>query len=737
MKLKLPLIVSLSVLSLAIFVKVLNFPVVQQLQLKVFDTFQLTSPRVYTPQPVRIIDIDDESLARLGQWPWPRNIVAKLIDRLNESGAASIAFDMVFAEEDRTSPEKILDLWGKKDKLAYLLDELPDYDVMLADSIGNANVVTGFVLTQEAMQRPPLRKAGFSFAGLDPKHYLDAFSGAVLSLPKLEEAAMGNGAFNSSPDADGVLRRIPLVFNAGGRLVPSLSAESLRIAQGASSYIIKSAGASGEEDYGQGTGIVAVKIGQFEIPTGPTGKLWIYYSEFVPDRYIPAWKVLEPDFNTNLVNGKILFLGTSAPGLKDIRATPFNPLTSGVEVHAQAVEQILSGEYLSRPDWITGAEISLMVVVGLLLIIVMSRLSALWGVLFTFCALVIAIQLSWLVFFKYRILIDPVTPSIAILLLYFSESFSRYITTEKEKRQVRDAFSHYMSPALVAELAAHPERLKLGGETKNLTFLFCDIRGFTSISENLEAQELTLFINQFLTPMTTVILEHKGTIDKYMGDCIMAFWNAPLDDDEHEKNACVAALHMLDALTVFNNKMRLEAEATGRHYIPVNIGIGLNSGSCCVGNMGSDQRFDYSVVGDDVNLASRLEGQSKSYGVTVVVGENTQKKTRELAHLELDFIRVKGKNEPVRIFALLGDEMLALSEAFGRLRGDFTAMLSAYRSQQWEEALALLKQAENSSKVLESLNLEVLFALYRERIAAYRVSPPEVGWDGAFTATSK
>jgi adenylate cyclase len=732
------ILISLLILSLAIYIKVSDFPVVKQMQLKVFDTFQKKYPRKYSEDlPIKIIDIDDQSLEKIGQWPWPRSILAKMVGRLNSAGVATIAMDIVFSEEDRTSPKHILKLWNKEDKLSYLLNELPDHDELFAESIGQANVVTGFVLTDDISSKFADEKAGFSYVGNNPTPFLSRYRGYVTNLKILERPATGNGALNSVTDEDGIIRRIPLVLITASTFVPSLSAETLRVAQGASSYIIKSVGASDEKSFGTNSGITSVKIGHYEIPTDATGKLWLYYTEYTEDRYIPAWKVLDDKHDISSLEGHIVFIGTSSEGLRDIRATPLNPTSSGVEVHAQAIEQILTEEYLKRPDWMHGAEIILMVFVGLVLIIMMSQLSALWGALFTLLSLGGSLGFSWYAFLKYKLLIDPVTPGIAIALIYLSESLIRIVSTEKEKKQVRDAFSHYMSPALVAQLAKNPESLKLGGETKELTLLFCDIRGFTTISEQFDAHSLTHFINQFLTPMTTIILDRNGTIDKYMGDCIMAFWNAPLDDENHARNAGISALEMLDALEELNTQQEIEAKEAERKFIPINIGIGLNTGSCCVGNMGSDQRFDYSVLGDDVNLASRLEGQSKTYGVNIVIGENTYKKVNDLATLELDLIQVKGKTEPARIFTLLGKEELKNSSNFKLLQKEFNTALELYRSKEWNKAKQSLKKCKDIANKIEKININSLFELYESRIKEFENNPPPKNWDGVFVAISK
>lgn len=736
MQKKLPVILSSIVLILAILIKVADFSLVEQFQYKVFDSFQETLPRKYIEQPVRIIDIDDESLARIGQWPWSRDVMAKIIDKLNDAGVSAIAMDIVFAEKDRTSPANFAERLKNNQEVYNILKKMPDYDDLFQKTIGQSNVVTGFVLTQDKNNLVPDIKPGFSWAGSDPKPFIPEFKGSVVSLNEFEKSASGNGALNSVPDKDGILRRVPMVFNIDNKLVPSLSAEALRVAQNAGSYIIKTSDASGEGDFGQLSGITAIKIGQFEVPTDANGKLWVYYSKPQKSRYIPVWRLLDDSFDASILEGNIIFIGTSAAGLRDIRATPLDPTASGVEIHAQAIEQILSGEYLYRPDWIEGAEITLMVIVGIIVIVLINILSAIWGALFTAITLSVAIGFSWYMFKENGLLIDPVTPGIAIVLIYISESLVRYMGTESEKKHIRNAFSHYMSPALVEQLAKDPNKLKLGGETKNITMLFCDIRGFTTISEQFNAHELTKFINRFLTPMTEIILNNQGTIDKYMGDCIMAFWNAPLDVPNHPSMACRAALSMIDGLDKLNERQEAEARIGNRDFIPINIGIGLNTGDCSVGNMGSDQRFDYSVLGDDVNLASRLEGQSKTYGVNIVVGEKTKEGAKGFAFLELDLIKVKGKTKPVKIFALLGDEKLATDKKFEELCERFSEVLSLYREQKWHEAINLITICRNLSHQ-GKLHIGGLFSLYEERIEQYLLNPPRDKWDGVFEATSK
>lgn len=730
-------LLSLAALGLAAVLRIAAPGPVQDLQLRVFDELQRLSPRPYQEVPVRIVDIDDATLERVGQWPWPRTLVAELVRDLFDDGASVVAFDAVFAEPDRTSPMRALaGLSGLSltPKLRQEIEQLPDHDEILAQAFADGHVVTGFVFTNDPGGRQPEAKAGFSYGGDPFAHLLDR-RGTVVNLPILEDAAAGNGSFTVDPDEDGLHRRVPLVFAREGALFPSLAAEAVRVATGASGYAVKTAGSSGETSFGGSTGITQLRIGkQMTVPTNALGEIWIWYTRRVPERYVPAWQVLEGKVDRAKLDGHIVLIGTTAAGLRDIRATPLDPVAPGVMVHAQIIEQILLGQYLARPDWATGAELVYLVALGLLLVVLVPRLGAIGTALLGAGGILAAFGLSWWAYQSWHWLLDPVYPAFTALGVYLVGSLQNYLQSEAQRRRVRGAFSRYLSPTLVDELAAHPDKLRLGGEMRDMTLLFSDVRGFTTISEQLDPHALTRLINRFLTPMTDVILARRGCIDKYMGDCVMAFWNAPLDDPDHPRHASDAALAMVKALGDLNEKLAADFSEFGCPVPPLAIGIGINTGACCVGNMGSDQRFDYSVISDEVNLASRLEGQSKTYGVTIVLGENTQARVVELATLELDLIRVKGKTRPVRIYALLGDEALAASEAFRELMKASDAMLAAYRSQRWDDAEAAL---EACRRLGEDFGLAQLFDLYETRIRGFRVSPPLPDWDGVYVAETK
>ncbi len=703
---------------------------IESFRAKVFDVFQMIKPRVYQDTPVRIIDIDDESLEKIGQWPWPRTIFAKLVSRLASGDAAVIAFDGVFSEPDRTSPENILSLWGKdttSDLLRAQLAMVPDHDKVFAEAIAKAPVVLSFGLTTEPNAKVPALKAGFLEHGSGKDRAIDyigpVLKGAVVNLPVLEKAESGGGCFNMGIERDTIVRRAPSIFRLNDTLYPSLVLETLRVFQDASTYKITLAGTRDEASFGEKTGLVKIKVGLLEFPTDAHGRIWLYDTGYRSERFIPAWKILSDDTILKDTAGKILFIGSSAMALKDLRAMPLNPRASGVEVHAQIVEQLLLGDYLIRPDWAEGAEFSYLVLLGLLLILILPRAGAVRCALIGLAAIAFAFTLSWFAFTRWHLLTDPVFPSFVIALIYLTSSFMNFLRTETERSQIRGAFGRYLSPALVEKLAKNPKQLKLGGEIRPMTFLFMDIRNFTGIAEKLTPEELTQFMNGFLTPMTDIILQRGGTIDKYMGDCIMAFWNAPFEDKDHALHACASALAMQKFLR------------TTPGFETIRVGIGINTGNACVGNMGSEQRFDYTALGDEVNLASRIEGLSKNYGVTTVVGQNTLSGTQEFATLEVDLIRVKGKTKPVKIFALLGDARLENQPLFREVRGHFEKMLASYRDQRWDEAEGTLETCRRMT--LPGIDLGVLYELYVSRILSYKINPPVPNWDGVTTAGSK
>ena len=713
---------------------------------RAFDRLQIQNPRPYQDAGVRVVDLDEESLRRIGQWPWSRSVVADLVDRLHAAGVASIAFDIAFAEPDRTSPERIATLWPEAERpgaLRNALLALPDPDERLANSIARAPVITGFFLRDGEGARPA--RKGTIFPRYDQASSRGAlrqvprFESAISNLPALEAAARGNGSANGSADADGIHRRVQLLYRVGAgapsqdpfetvaELRPSLGLEALRVAVGGQTLQVRAENA----DDDQGLSSIAVPP-HFEIPTDPSGGFWLHFTEDWTRRTVPAWRVLGGELAPDELAGTIVFVGTSAVGLRDQRPTPIDRYLPGVMLHAEFVEHVLLGHRLARPGFMLGAEWLATAIFGLAAILIVRFSSPLWGAALTLGIAGSAFGLSLFAFREHQLLVDPVTPALGVLTLFLFSSILAHLSEAAQKRQVRSAFGHYLAPALVEELSNNPQRLQLGGEMRNLSFLFCDVRGFTTLSERMEPEELTRLVNRLLTPLTDVVLRNRGTIDKYMGDCVMAFWNAPLTVEDHPCMACEAALQMLAALESLNDRLATEAAACNDPFETLRVGIGINTGEACVGNLGSLQRFDYSVIGDSVNLASRLEGQSKTYGVDIVIGQATREQVPELATLELDCIRVKGKQEPVRIHALVGDREHVARLDFLDLRQHHVDMLKAYRGQEWDRATTHLEEC-----AMRAPELEGLYRMYGERIAAYRSRPPGQDWDGVWTATTK
>ncbi len=723
----------LAVLAAAIGARLAAPDLLERLSLIAFDLYQRAAPRRPGNAPIRIVDVDDRSLAQIGQWPWPRTIVAKLVDRLAAADAAVIAFDIDFAEPDRTSPKLLLPLIAQNGVAASdaekLLSSLPDPDQVLAAAMRKVPVVTGFILTGRGASRPPAAKAGFAFAGTDPLGHVDDFPAAVPNLPVLEAAAEGDGFLNQYLDWDHVVRRVPLILKLNGKPYPSLAAEALRVAFGASTYVGRAAGANGENNFGEDTGLTALRIGRMTVPTDAAGRVWLHYARREPARTLSAADVLAGKFDPALVAGHIVLVGTSAAGvINDLQATPLSRAVPGVEIHAQLIDEILQGDFLTRPDWAVGAEILFALAVGAALIFVLPRIGALASAALGGASVAVALGGSWAAFKYAHLLLDPVYPWAVISLVYLVASLLGYLRTEARQREIRSAFSRYMSPHYVEELAAHPEKLQLGGEMRVMTIMFCDIRGFTSLAEGMDAQTLTHFMNTFLSPMTEIITELKGTIDKYIGDCIMAFWNAPLDDPGHAQNAVRAAQAMRRKLVELNRVWAEEAAAAGKPFRPVQVGIGINTGQCVVGNFGSQQHFDYSLLGDPVNLASRLEGLGKVYGIDLVIGEETAIRLNEPTLVEVDLVAVKGKSQAGRVYTM-PPERIAEDE----FADHHSALLRAYRLQDWAAALRLL----DDGRLAAARHLAPVYDLYRRRIVHFQHQTPPADWDGVFTAEEK
>jgi len=572
------------------------------LRLKQFDLLQQTDKPVMS-KDVAIVEIDEASIEKYGQWPWKRTVLADLIVSLRLSGAHVIVLPILFSEEDR--------LGGDED-LAYTIK---DNGVVIAQ-VGSNQV------NKNGVER------GVAKIG-NPIPYLFEWKGMLGPIKELGKSADGVGVINSVPEIDGVVRRLPLLMRVGEEVYPSVALEVIRVAVRDPSYQVK---------VNEG-GIVAMRVPGFKtIKTDQNGRIWLRWN-----KEFQTVSASQEDFND--LNGKVVIIGTTAEGIGGVVASPTGEQYSHQAI-ATSLQTVLDGENIQRPYWAKLAEIGVSAFLGLLLIVLvrftyytvvgLSIVGLVYGIVYS-------VQYLWA---EYLYLMDATMPIVVIILVGMHALFNRFILEFKLKQQIKKQFEHYLAPAMVQKLQKNPDLLKLGGETRNMTFLFCDIRGFTPISEKYKGnpEGLTKLINRFLTKMTDVIISHGGTIDKFMGDCIMAFWNAPLDVDNHAELAVQSAKVMMDELKMLNMQLKVE------ELPEIKIGIGINTGEALVGNMGSDQRFDYSVIGDDVNLASRLESSSKTLGHTLVIGQKTVDAIGQGEFLYIDKINVKGKTEEIKVY---------------------------------------------------------------------------------------
>jgi adenylate cyclase len=625
-----------------------------------YDHLQRLAPRVYEDAPVRIVDLDDESLAKLGQWPWPRTRVAELVERLRAAGAAAIAFDIVFAEPDRTSPTLVAMNWPDAPGLREFLKELPDHDLVLAQAVKGGRVVTGFSFIEgsngstSADQPAPLLKARFPRFGSDPLKYIaNDNSAAVTNLRPIEEAAAGNGAFNFIPDEDGVIRRVPLLFRMHDKLYPSLAIEALRVALGAPNISVKSVDKDSDSVGGAGyAGIYQVVVGRVPVVTDAEGSVWLYFTKPVPERYIPAWKVVGAEATNRDFDGKIVFVGTSAAGLRDLRFSPFGILP-GVEIHAQLIEQILGQSYLQRPDWADAGEVVFLAGVSIVVIVLVSWLGPGWSALVAATGIGGALGLSFYAFTHERLLFEPVYPAATILVIFLTTSIVQHVQSERQGRWIRQAFSSYVSPNLVEHLIEHPDELKLGGERRECSFVLTDLAGFTTVVERSDPASLIHLMNAYLDGMVGIAFEHEGTLDRIVGDAVAVMFSAPVEQPDHARRAVACALAMDKFAQAFKKEKNAEGVPLG------NTRIGVHSGQVIVGNFGGQHSFDYRALGDAINTTARLETVNRHLGTRICVSSVIAGHVPDFAGRPVGRLVLKGKSEPIEAFEPVAPEEAA------------------------------------------------------------------------------
>jgi adenylate cyclase len=603
----------------------------------VFDYYQQLKPRPDPDLPVTIVDIDEASLAAIGQWPWSRDILATLTNRLGELGAAVIAYDVLFTEPDRTSPSNVV-------------ENAEDYDASFAQALAEAPTVLAF--SESGSQTTVPLKTGIAISGADPSAAIPALDGLNLPLLQLTQAASGLGAITlGATDAGTVVRNLPLLWRAGDTIVPALALEALRVPLGASTLVVVSSLV--EPGHVEG-----VRLGPWTVPTSSTGSLRLYYRPLDPAVYVSAADILTGEHTAiaNRIAGHIVLVGTSAGGLLDLRRSTLGVAVPGVSVHLQAIEQVMSGTYLHRADWVGGLEILVFAATGAILVLAVAFAGPATGLILSLVVAVSAAIGSWVAFAQYGLLLDATFLLLGAVLVYAAMAFLRFAVTDADRRRIRNAFAHYVAPSLLSEIERNAARLELGGETRELTVMFSDVRNSTALAERLPPPRLLQLLNGLFDALGGCITRESGTIDKFMGDAIMAFWNAPLPVEAHARRACTAALAMRQAVAAFPEDPE-----------PVAIGIGLATGEALVGNMGSHERFDYSCIGETVNIAARVEDACKTVRYDILVTEATARAAGNFAVLPAGTLHLRGISAPQPVYLLVGDAELEASPRFRKL----------------------------------------------------------------------
>jgi adenylate cyclase len=590
---------------------------VQTLRHYQFDQFQRWSPRhssaALAPQPhtppVRIVDIDEASLARLGQWPWPRTHLAALLDQLGAAGAAVVAFDILFAEPDRTAPRAAADVWHLQGTQRAQLLALPDHDTVFARSLQQTPAVLGFALLQDApagAATAPLQKFHWVYADAVQPGGLHHFASTLAALPALQQAARGNGALSFVPDGDGVVRRVPLLLQVADTTVATLVTETLRVAQGAPNLLLKGVG--------QDSGVAELRIGQLTLPTTPQGEMWLHYSAPGAARVLPAWKLLAGQVPPGQLAGAIVLVGSSAQGLMDLRFSPLG-LMPGVEVHAQAIEQALGGHFLLRPAWARGLEAVWLLLGGWLVAVLALRWHALRSAAACVTLLLALWAAAWWAFAIQGCLLDAATPSLGWLLCYGLCSLLHHQRSERQQRWIAQAFARYVSPNRVAWLLAHPQACALGRRRQVCSFVFTDLGGFTPLLEGMDPAQAVGLLNAYLDQMVAIAFAHEGTLDRIVGDAVAIMFSAPLEQADHRQRALACALEMDAFACRYAAGLQQQGIAFGQTR------IGVHCGEVIVGNFGGNTVFDYRALGDAVNTAARLERVNKQLGTRVCISE--------------------------------------------------------------------------------------------------------------------
>ncbi len=667
---------ALITLAVLVFFHYSSNTVVETVRLKQFDLLQQSDKPVVS-KDIGIVTIDEKSIEAYGQWPWNREVLADIIWKLRRDGAGIIVLPILFSENDR--------LGG---------------DFALAEALTNNGVIIAQVGTTSTDKNAVPR--GVARVG-DVFPWLLQWPGMLGPIPMLGKQAEGVGVLNTPVEIDGVVRRVPLIVNVNGETYPAIAIEVIRVATGNQSYQVKA---------NEG-GIEKVRVPGYPIiNTDPNGQIWLRWN-----KQFQTISASENDFTA--FQGKTVIIGATAEGIGGTVGTPVGTKYN-FEPSAVLLQTVIDGDQIERPFWALLVELSASVILGIFAIVMAVR-APYWLVGLSIIGVVAGLGYGSLYAWQnYLYLLDVVLPGFVFVVVAFHAVFNRFVKEFQLKQQIKKQFEHYLAPAMVRKLQKNPDLLKLGGDTRELTILFSDIRGFTPISEQYKTdpQGLTKLINRYMTPMTDIVMKNDGTVDKYIGDALMAFWNAPLDVPQQKQLAIKTANEMFVALANLNKELKSEG------LLPIKIGIGINTGSVVVGNMGSNQRFDYSVLGDAVNLAARLEGQSKEYGLTLLVGETSV--TDDYKFLELDRIAVKGKKEPATIYTALFNKTGKTFEA------EHNKFLELYRNANWTQAIKLIDRLEKMCP----REIKKYYDVMRSRSQDMKKRGIKK-WDGIYVATTK
>ncbi len=731
-------VVLLNLLVLLIFLAHsagLDLRVIQQMENHAFDLRSILST-IDKPDPrFVIVDIDEKSLKTEGRWPWSRDKLEQLVDNLfDHYQVQQVGFDIVFAEPDTSSGLDMLEQLAKgklennagfQDILSELRPTL-DYDRRLVESIRGRPVVLGYYFNasseydrQTSGSLPPPAISRDELGNTDIPAPIAGGYGANLKI--FQNEALASGHFNPTIDNDGIIRRVPLLYQFEGNYYESLSLAMARTLVNADKVEPVFSGKPGDED----ATLEWLKIGHYRIPVDEEGQALVpYRGKQGSFPYVSATDIINKKQGQALLKNSIVMVGTSAPGLFDLRSTPVQNKYPGVEIHVNLIAGMLDQRIRELSDYTRAIEFLTLLIVGLIFILVLPVMTPLWNLIISgilFCALV-AINLA--VWFMANQAIPVASVLIMLFILFLFNMSYGFFVERTRKAQITGLFGQYVPPELVDEMSDNPESFTREADEREMTVLFSDVRGFTTLSEGLSPGDLSELMNEFLTAETTIIHNHRGTIDKYMGDAIMAFWGAPLNDPDH-------AVHALESgIAMVKRMYELHQEFAARGWPKLKIGVGINTGIMSVGNMGSEFRMAYTVIGDAVNLGSRLEGLTKQYGVDLLASETTRQKAPDYVFREIDLVRVKGKNEPVAIYEPLGQRDTVSNKTFDELDLHQRA-LDAYRKQDWDKAIQLFRT------LVQDFKQRKLYTIYQERSQIFRDNPPGDDWDGVFTFTTK